>query len=146
MVSIISFYLNSVYPDLFAASIYVSGQWDPKVLDCLAEDHFFYISAEGDEKASSGIKQVRALLDELEVSYSDASWDAQLSKEEQYDKVQQMLAEGNNANFITFELSTVISENLRSETDRYPYYEHMYGFDYPYLLDGVREWLFTQTK
>ena len=35
-----SLYLNSVYPDLFAASLFVSGQWDISVLDCLEKQNF----------------------------------------------------------------------------------------------------------
>ena len=39
-----SLYLNSKYPDLFAASMFVSGQWDITVLKPLEEKTFFYIT------------------------------------------------------------------------------------------------------
>ena len=72
-----SLYLNSKYPDLFAASLYVSGQWDISVLDVLENQTFFYVTAGGDEKASGGQDEVMALFDQDQIPYSYESWDAQ---------------------------------------------------------------------
>ena len=44
-----SLYLNSTYPDLFAASLYVSGQWDISVLSVLEDQKFFYIEPTGEK-------------------------------------------------------------------------------------------------
>lgn len=93
-----SLYLNSKYPDLFAASLFVSGQWDISVLRPLEEATFFYITAAGDEKASGG----------------------------------------QDANFIRFELGTVLKDGNTME--------HMASFNYAYRIPAVRDWLFSQTK
>ena len=76
-----SLYLNSQYPDLFAASLFVSGQWDQSVLDPLKDISFFYITASGDQKASGGQTEVMEMLDEADVSYSYGEWNAQNSED-----------------------------------------------------------------
>ena len=65
-----SLYLNSKYPDLFAASLYVSGQWDISVLSGMENQKFFYVTAGGDEKASGGQDEVMAMFDKDDIAYS----------------------------------------------------------------------------
>lgn len=69
-----SLYLNSKYPDLFAASLFVSGQWDISVLQPLEEATFFYITAAGDEKASGGQDEMMAMFDSDGIGYSYGTW------------------------------------------------------------------------
>ena len=104
-----SLYLNSKYQDMFAASMFVSGQWDINVLDPLMDKKFFYIVAGGDEKASGGQDEVKALFDENDIPYSYGTWSAALSEEEQNQKVTELINEGEYANFIRFETGTVVS-------------------------------------
>ena len=133
-----SLYLNSKYPDLFAASLYVSGQWDISVLDVLEKQKFFYVTAGGDEKASGGQDEVMALFDNDDVSYSYGTWDAQAEEETQDANVQALIDEGNTANMIRFETGTVLNGGNGME--------HMASFNYAYKLTAVRDWLFEQTK
>ena len=133
-----SLYLNSKYPDLFAASLYVSGQWDISVLDALEDQTFFYVTAGGDEKASGGQDEVMALFDQDGVSYSYGTWDAQADEETQVANVQTLLDEGHAANMIRFETGTVLNGGNGME--------HMASFNYAYKLSTVRDWLFEQTK
>ena len=133
-----SLYLNSKYPDLFAASLYVSGQWDISVLDVLENQTFFYVTAGGDEKASGGQDEVMALFDNDGVPYSYGTWDAQLDEETQNANVQALIDEGNTANMIRFETGTVLNGGNGME--------HMASFNYAYKLTSVRNWLFEQTK
>jgi predicted peptidase len=131
-------YLNSKYPDLFAASLYVSGQWDISVLDVLENQTFFYVTAGGDEKASSGQDEVMTLFDNDGVPYSYGTWDARADEETQEANVQALLDEGNTANMIRFETGTVLNGGDGME--------HMASFNYAYKLTAVRDWLFEQTK
>ena len=133
-----SLYLNSKYPDLFAASLYVSGQWDISVLDVLEEQTFFYVTAGGDEKASGGQDEVMALFDNDGISYSYDSWDAQLDEETQGAKVRSLIDEGHTANMIRFETGTVLNGGNGME--------HMASFNYAYKLTSLRDWLFEQVK
>ena len=134
-----SLYLNSKYPDLFAASMYVSGQWDVSVLKGMEGQKFFYITAGGDEKASGGQDEVMAMFDADGVSYSYGTWSAQDSEEEQSAATGRLVSLGFDANMVRFETGTVFKEGKTGM-------EHMASFNYGYRLDAVRDWLFEQTK
>lgn len=133
-----SIYLNSKYPDLFAASLFVSGQWDISVLEPLLNEKFFYITAGGDEKASGGQDEVMNMFDENSVNYTYETWSAQDSEDTQNAAVEKMLSAGANANMIRFETGTV----LDGSSDM----EHMASFKYGYKISAVRDWLFEQSK
>lgn len=132
-----SLYLNSKYPDLFAASLFVSGQWDISVLKGLEDAKFFYITAGGDEKASGGQDEVMAMFDEDGVGYSYGTWSAQDSLEDQNRAVLELTAQGHDANMIRFEAGTVLGDGNGME--------HMASFNYAYKIPAVRDWLFEQS-
>ncbi len=133
-----SLYLNSKYPDLFAASLFVSGQWDISVLKGLENETFFYITAGGDEKASGGQDEVMAMFDEDGVGYSYGQWSAQDSAADQDAAAQALIAQGNKANMIRFEKGSVLKDGNSME--------HMASFNYAYKIEAVRDWLFAQSK
>ena len=138
-----SFYLNTAYPDLFAASLFVGSQWDNSILNVLEDKKFFYIVAAGDPKASEGQAGLKEVFDRDQASYSSAEWSAQDPQETQNTAVETMLSEGNKANFITFSLgSTTVDGSTGSSMAG----EHMTSFDYAYKIEAVRDWLFQQTK
>ncbi len=125
--------------DLFAAELFVDGQWDITTLKGLESQTFFYIAAGGDQKAVGGQDEVLAMLDEDGVPYSYAEgWDAQADAEELTALVEEELAEGNAIHFIRWEPGTVLNGGAGME--------HMASFDYAYKLEAVRDWLFEQSK
>ena len=135
-------YLASQYPDLFAAEIFVSGQWDIRQLEGLKQQKFFYITAEGDQKASTGQKAVMKMFRESHVPFSSAiGWDAKMSQED-FTKAMNTILMGNPAaNFIQFRLGTVLDEGIPVGSP-----EHMFSFDYAYKIDALRDWLFRQNR
>lgn len=133
-----SLYLNSKYPDLFAASLFVSGQWDITVLKGLENEKFFYITAGGDGKASGGQDEVKAMFDADGVGYSYGTWSAQNSVEEQSQAAEELIAQGHDANMIRFETGSVLNGGSGME--------HAASFNYGYKIPAVRDWLFAQTK
>lgn len=139
MGGMMAMYFNITHPDLFAASIFVSCQWDTSKMARLANDKFFYIVAAGDDKASKGMAALKTVLDNEGAKVSTAEWSAKLSIEEQNAKVESLLAKGNNINFITFTVGSVMPADGKG-------IEHMNSFDYAYKLDSVRDWLFKQKK
>lgn len=134
-----SLYLNSKYPDLFAASLFVSGQWDISVLEPLKDKKFFYITAGGDAKASGGQDEVKELLETNNVGYSYGTWNAQNSADEQNAAVAELLAERHNINMIRFEAGSVFKDGESGG-------EHNASFVYGYKIPAVRDWLFEQSK
>ena len=138
-----SFYLNVTYPDLFAASLFVGSQWDNSILNALEDDSFFYIVAAGDPKASAGQSGLMEVFDGDGAAYSHAEWSAQYDADTQNAAVEALLAEGNSANFVTFELGTTLAEGQTSGGGAG---KHMTSFDYAYRIEAVRDWLFEQVK
>ena len=133
-----SLYLNSVYPDMFAASLFVSGQWDISVLQGLENQKFFYITAGGDAKASGGQNEVKAMFDADGVPYGYGTWNAQNSVDEQNAAASELIALGYNANMIRFETGSVLNGGQGME--------HNVSFNYGYKIPAVRDWLFEQSK
>lgn len=133
-----SLYLNSKYPELFAASLFVSGQWDISVLQTLEDKKFFYITAGGDEKASGGQDEVKAMFDADGIGYSYGVWSAQNSQEEQSAAAEELISLGYDANMIRFEKGSVLSEGSGME--------HNASFNYGYKISAVRDWLYKQSK
>ena len=138
-----SFYLNTVCPDLFAASLFVGSQWDNSILNILEDKKFFYIVAAGDPRASAGQAGLKEVFDQDQAAYSAAEWSAQDPQDTQNAAVETMLSEGNNANFVTFTLGSTLAEGNTAPGGAG---EHMTSFDYAYKLEAVRDWLFGQSK
>ena len=137
-----SFHESIAYPDFFAAYVFVGSQWDVSLLSGLEQKPFFYIVSAGDPKASVGQAELLAVFDADGAAYSHAEWSAQDDADTQNAAVAAMLAEGHNANFVTFTEGSTIANGQSGG----PAGEHMTSFDYAYKLEAVRDWLFQQTK
>ncbi len=135
-------YLNGTCPDLFAASLYVDGQWGTEILAPLEEQAFFYFAAEGDSRAFAGMANVKDMFDEDGIPYSETILNAKDSAEVIAEGIENLIAEGNAANFVSWEEGSVLPEDFGSAGGN----EHMYSFDHAYKISAVRDWLFEQTK
>lgn len=126
-------------PDLFAAELFVDGQWDITALTGLESQKFFYIVAGGDDKAVGGQDEVMNMLDRDKVPYSyEKDWDAQADADALNALVAEELEDGNSINMIRWLTGSVLNGGSGME--------HMASFDYAYKLEAVRDWLFEQTK
>ncbi len=139
MGGMMSMYFNIVHPDLFAASIFVSCQWDASKMNGFANKKFFYIVAAGDEKAPKGMAALKTVLEKEGAKINTAEWSAKLPENKQSENVQKMLSENSNINFITFAKGSVLPPDGSGM-------EHMWSFDYAYKLKPVQDWLFQQKK
>ncbi len=136
-------YLNGTYPDLFAASLYVDGQWDTGILKPLENQKFFYFAAEGDDRAYSGMENVMTMFNEDGIAYGATTLNAKDSSEAIEEGIEAVIAEGHPANFISWEVGSVLPEG---EDGSSLGSEHMYSFDHAYKISAVRDWLFDQSK
>ena len=139
MGGMMSFYFNITHPDLFAASLFVSSQWDTTKMKDFGKKHFFYIVAGGDQKASGGMRDLAEVLKEQNAKVDSASWSAKQPQAEQERLAEELIAKGGNINFIKWEAGSVLPETGRAM-------EHMASFDYGYKIAAVRDWLFKQSK
>jgi len=133
--------LAAEHPDLFAAELFVDGQWDITKLAGLESQNCFYFAAQGDSKALAGQKEVMDLLSRDGTAYSSAEWDAGWSAQQLTDAARQLAAQGGAIHCVQWKLGTVLPAGTAAGTD-----EHMYSFDHAYTVEGVRDWLFSQTK
>ncbi|ASM75051.1 MULTISPECIES: prolyl oligopeptidase family serine peptidase [Roseobacteraceae] len=137
-------YLSAKYPDLFAAQMFVSSQWDITTLAGLGDATFFYVVAAGDAKASAGQQE---LYDLLTINGADISratdWDANWDDATMNAAVDALLDEGNRINFAMFAEGTVMPEGVATPQGSG---EHMYSFDPAYSISAIRDWLFAQSK
>ena len=139
MGGMMSFYFNITHPDLFAASLFVSSQWDTSKMQDFGKKHFFYIVAGGDQKASGGMQDLTKVLKENDARIESASWSAKLPAEQQERLAAELISRGGNINFIKWETGSVLPESGQGM-------EHMASFDYGYKIAAVRDWLFLQSK
>lgn len=142
-------YLAAEHPDLFAAELLVSGQWDKEQLGGLVEQKFFYIAAGGDSRSTAGQKDLEELLDEAKVPYGTATFDATWSRTELEAQAEKLLSDGHNAHFATFKTGTVLSaagQDAGGTGQDAGTAEHLASFEPAYQITAVRDWLFDQVN
>lgn len=122
-------------PELFTASMFVSGQWNVEALQGLKDQKFVYIASAGDDKASAGQQEVIDYFAENGIPF--VFRDEIDARNQDY-----VLPKSRNAHyFLKFRAGSTLPEE---ETGQYS--EHMTSFDYAYRMHEVREWLLEQRK
>lgn len=143
MGGMMSLHFNITYPDLFAASLFVSCQWDTSKMAEFVDNKFFYKVAAGDPKAPVGMASLKEVLLENDGSIAEAEWSARLPQDEQNALAQALIDQGCNINMVTFTKGTTLPEGTVATTRAG---EHMTSFDFAYKLTPVRDWLFRQIR
>jgi predicted peptidase len=128
------------YPDLFAASMLVAGQRDAQATSVLLHNKMWIIVAEGDTRAFPGMNDSVAVWEKEGAKISKATWNARSSEAQLTADANKMLAEGNNIKYATFLKGTVFPAGQEGGI------EHMATWPVAYRIEGVRDWLFAQTK
>lgn len=99
--------LASEYPDLYAACMFVDGQWDISTLTGLEDQSFVYFAAEDDTNAWNGAQEVMAMFDADSVSYKYAQWDGTWSVDELSSAAQELFDADENQYFISWATGTI---------------------------------------
>lgn len=128
------------YPDVFAASMLVAGQWDAQKMKAIANKNMWILVAEGDTKAFPGMTAATTAMEEAGGKVSRAIWNARANEAEMAANVKKMIDEGNNIKFVVFEKGTVFPEGMAGGM------EHRQTWAVAYYIEGVRDWLFAQKK
>lgn len=134
--------LNLKYPDMFAASLLVAGQWDPKAMSALNKANMWIINSEGDEKSYPGMNACISSLEAAGAKISKATWNGQANAAEFASDVSKMTAEGNNIKYTVLKKGTVVPSGQADNADN----NHTYTWRKAYTIEGLRDWLFTQVK
>lgn len=138
----VTMYLDAKYDDLYAACLFVDGQWSITQLEGLKDRKFIYFAAEGDQKASAGMAEVKELLASANISYSETVWNAQDEQANLNALALELLSKGNDVNFVSWQIGSVVGKPGQDGGMR----EHMASFDFAFRQTVLREWLFLQSK
>lgn len=143
MGGMMSLYLNSRYPDLFAASYYVACQWDPAVMSAASKNKAWIVVSTGDSKAFPGMNAITEVFEKNGGIVEKAEWKGNYT-EQQFDKaVKDVIAANPEANvyYTTLEKGTI--PNLPPDNKGS---EHVFTWTVAYNIDGIKEWIFRQSK
>ena len=99
--------LASEYPDLYAACMFVDGQWDVNALSGLEDQTFVYFAAEDDTSAWSGAQEVMEMFDSDNVSYEYVQWDGTWSVDELSSAANDLFSADENQYFISWKTGTI---------------------------------------
>lgn len=99
--------LASEYPDLYAACMFVDGQWDISTLSGLENQTFVYFAAEDDTNAWNGAQEVMAMFDADSVNYAYAQWDGTWSVDELSTAANELFTADENQYFISWKTGTI---------------------------------------
>ena len=99
--------LASEYPDLYAACMFVDGQWDISALSGLKDQTFVYFAAEDDTSAWSGAQEVMEMFDSGNVSYEYVQWDGTWSVDELSSAAKELFSADENQYFISWKTGTI---------------------------------------
>ncbi|WP_406006288.1 hypothetical protein OG440_08840 [Streptomyces sp. NBC_00637] len=141
--TITSIALDFTYPDLFAASFLVAGQWDDlSQVKPLAKQKIWAVVSQGDEQAYPGMTGIMDTLAKQGAKISRAVWDGQLTPGQFAPYAAQMRAEKTPINFTALKKGTVVWPGLaESSVDN-----HICTWRTAYAIEGIRDWLFEQKR
>lgn len=122
--------ISDRYPDLFAAQWLVACQWNVEEMKALKDKKLWIVVSEGDNKAKPAMDEATKNWEALgtKVARSDM-WDSHATGAQFADLVKAMEAQQAPINYTVFEGGN-----------------HMYTWSVAYNIEGIRDWLFAQTK
>ncbi|WP_207389987.1 carboxylesterase family protein [Phytopseudomonas daroniae] len=130
------------YPDFFAASFLVAGQWDPALVKPLARQKLWILVSQDDDKAYPGQNAIVEVLENEGARISRATWDGTWSANQYRAAFEKIDAEGSPINYVTFAKGTVIPPGQSAAGAS----GHRNTWRIAYSIEPIREWIFRQHK
>jgi predicted peptidase len=136
--------LNVRYPDYFAASLLVSGQWNPETMAAkLTKKNLFIALSEGGPREFPGMNAVVAALEGAGANVARATLNARKSKEELNTDVKELIATGANILYAIYDAKTVLPDDGKE----YPQIAHHFrGWEITCGIEAIRDWLFSKAN
>ncbi|MCD7861965.1 MAG: hypothetical protein LUG61_00285 [Lachnospiraceae bacterium] len=139
---ILGFGMNICYPDLFAASLLVGGQWgDLPSTARLAGKKMWMLNSDGDARAYPGMNEIAGELEKAGDNVHHFTLDARWPLEKQEQACREAMASGASILYGTFEDQSVVPEGVVKS----PVANHMNTWPAAYQLETVKDWLFEQS-
>ena len=123
--------LSDRSPDLFAAQFLVAGQWNVEEMAAMKDKKLWIVVCEGDDKAYPGMTAAVNLWESLgsKVARGESFWKLKATEEEKKADTDAMLSKNADIMFNVIEGGS-----------------HMYTWTLAYNIEGIRDWLFAQSK
>ena len=137
--------LNVLYPDFFAASLLVAGQWSAeRVANAYNGNKYWILVSEHDAKAFPGMNAVTEAIEAKGVEIARYRWDGKADPEALTKLARDAMMENKDVNvrYTVFNDSTVVPE----WEDDNPGSNHVNTWPVAYSITGLKEWLFSQSK
>lgn len=132
--------LNIRYPQLFAASLLVAGQWDPERMgDSCAKGNFWILVSEGDSKALPGMNAVTEAMERRGAKVGRYRWDA---REPIGPSAKKAVADPVNVRYTVLTGDSVLPKGAKA----FPGACHMATWPVVYQIRELKEWLFSCKK
>ncbi len=136
-----SIVLNVRYPELFAASFLVAGQWDERGIQGLEKQHLWMICSMGDAKAFPGMNQMACEMESKGAVVARRPIDARASREELGSVAKELEETGANIIYTPYEIESV-ADGWHSRGGAH----HTSTWTTAYEIEAVREWLFGNVR
>ena len=135
--------LNIRCPDLFAASLLVAGQWSPERMaaNC-SKNKLWILVSEGDTKALPGMNAVTEAMEANGAKVGRYRWDAKASADELDRQIQEAVQDDVNVRYTVLTGDSVLPEGC----PKFPGVYHMATWPVVYEMDGLKDWLFSNSK
>lgn len=130
------------YPNFFAATLLVAGQWNPVLVKPLVSQKLWILVSQDDDKAFPGQNALTQALEQRGARISRASWDGTWTAEQFRAAFDIIDAQDSPINYVTFAKGTVIpKEDSGSGASG-----HRNTWRIAYTIEPIREWIFRQRK
>ncbi|MET7569490.1 PHB depolymerase family esterase [Streptomyces sp. NPDC005492] len=136
--------LNIKYPDLFAASFVVAGQWPDAQAKPLAKKKLWVTVSQGDTKAYPGMNAITKVIEAAGTKVSRATWNGRAGATAFAADVKAMRAKGTTVNYSTFLKGTTLTAAQVKQNPNA--LEHNSTWPIAYTIEAIREWIFDQRK
>lgn len=132
---------NVRYPQYFAASFLVAGQWNERSIPGLENQHLWMLNSQGDAKSFPGMNQMCVAMEHKGGKVVHRVVDAGLSQEEYNQMVEDLVKTGANVLCTHYRLETV-ADGWHSNGGEH----HVHTWRTAYSIQAIRDWLFTIRK
>ena len=136
-----SIVLNVSYPDFFAASLLVAGQWDEHSIEGLEKQKLWMICSQGDAKSFPIMNQMCVNMEIAGAKIVRRVIENNLSDDEYKKITDEILSDNPNIIFTPYKLETV-ADGWHSSGGAH----HVGTWQTAYGITAIRDWLFKQKR
>lgn len=136
--------LNIKYPDLFAASFVVAGQWPAAQAAPLAGKNLWITVSQGDTKAYPGENAITKVIEKAGTKVGRATWSGRSTAAQFAADVKEMEAKATTVNYSALLKGTTLTEAQAKQNPNA--LEHNSTWPIAYTIEDIRAWIFKQRR